>query len=164
MVCRVSNLTLNKKSGLPSIFPKYTQQRIIVCRVFLGITLGKHVFQRKKNSQHTIIVCRVFLEITLGKPIFQRKKIIFFSANFSLIAAIQNTLSTTYLHAHQRGAVVLAGDEPAGPPREARTATSGRAAAQRRPLQHHRGQHRGPHHPNAATLDSRRRRHHHRCS
>ena len=62
------------------------------------------------------------------------------------------------------GAVVLAGDEPAGPPREARTATSGRAAAQRRPLQHHRGQHRGPHRPNAATLDSRRRRHHHRCS
>jgi len=98
----------------------------------------------------------VFFGITLGKPIFQRKNNNFFKAYFSLIAAIQNTLSTTYLHAHQRGAVVLAGDEPAGPPREARTATSGRAAAQRRPLQHHRGQHRGPHRPNAATLAARR--------
>ena len=31
-------------------------------------------------------------------------------------------------------------------------ATSGRAAAQRRPLQHHRGQHRGPHRPTAARI------------
>ena len=46
--CRVSNLTLGKKSGLPSVFSKYTQQRIIVCRVYLGITLGKPIFQRKK--------------------------------------------------------------------------------------------------------------------
>jgi len=33
-------------------------------------------FPKKKNifSQHTVTVCRVFFEITLGKPIFQRKK------------------------------------------------------------------------------------------
>ena len=65
-----------KKSGLPSVFPKYTRQRIIVCRVFLELH-SANLFSKEKNifSQHTVTVCRVFFEITLGKPIFQRKKI-----------------------------------------------------------------------------------------
>ena len=94
IVCRVSNLTLGKKIGLPSVFPKYTWQRIIVCRVFLGITLGKPIFQRKKIffSQHTIIVCRVFLGITLGKPIFQRKKQIFSAYCYCLPSVFRITL------------------------------------------------------------------------
>jgi hypothetical protein len=67
-----------QKKWFAECFSKIHSQRIIVCRVFLGITLGKPIFQRKKYffSQHTIVVCRVFLEIlgiTLGKPIFQRK-------------------------------------------------------------------------------------------
>ena len=82
MVCRVSNLTLDKKKWFAECFTKYTRQRIIVCRVFLGITLGKPIFQRKNNnffSQHTIIVCRVFLGITLDKPIFKEKNNFFLS-------------------------------------------------------------------------------------
>ena len=109
MVCRVSNLTLGKKigllsvfqntlgkksglpsvfqntlgkkSGLPSVFPEYTQQTIILCRVFLGITLGKPIFQRKIIiffSAYHYCLPSVF-GITLGKPIFRRKKIIFLS-------------------------------------------------------------------------------------
>jgi hypothetical protein len=70
--------TLDKwrqKSGLPSVFQKYTRQSIIVCRVFLGITLGKPIFQRKKYffSQHTIIVCRVFWELHLAN-LFSKEK------------------------------------------------------------------------------------------
>jgi len=48
MVRRVSNLTLDKKKWFAECFWKNTRQRIIVCRVFLGITLGKPIFQRKK--------------------------------------------------------------------------------------------------------------------
>ena len=42
--------TRQKKNGLPSVFPKYTRQMIFVCRVFLRITLGKPIFQRKNNN------------------------------------------------------------------------------------------------------------------
>ena len=63
-----------KKSGLPSIFPKYTRRRIIVCRVFLELHSANLFSKEIFFSQHIVTVCRVFFEITLGKPIFQRKK------------------------------------------------------------------------------------------
>ena len=81
MVCRVSNLTLSKKSGFSSVFPKYTRQRIIVCRVFLGITLDKPIFQRKKIiffSAYHYYLPSVFENYT-RQTYFPKKKIIFFS-------------------------------------------------------------------------------------
>ena len=140
MVCRVSNFTLGKKkSGLPSVFPKYTRQRIIVCRMFLGITLDKPIFQRKNNNfflSILLLFAKCFLELHSAnlfskekiiiflsayhyclpsvfenytrQTYFPKKKNIFFSAYFSLIAVIQNTLSTPYLHAHHApGNIIL---------------------------------------------------------
>ena len=74
MVYRVSNLTLGKKSGLPSV---------------LQNTLSKG-----------LLFVECFWELHSANLFFKEKIIIFFSAYFSLIAAIQNTLSTPYLHAH----------------------------------------------------------------
>ena len=79
IVCRVSHLTLSKKkSGLPSVFPKYTRQRIIVCRVLFGITLGKPIFFKKILAYHYCLPS-VFGNYT-RQTYFSKKKIIFFSA------------------------------------------------------------------------------------
>ena len=40
--------TRQKKSGLPSVFPKYTRQRIIVCRVFLKLH-SANLFSKEKK-------------------------------------------------------------------------------------------------------------------
>ena len=98
MICRVSNWTLGKKSGLPSVFLKYTRQRITVCRVFLGITLGKPNFQRKNIffSAYHYCLPSVFGNYT-RQTYFPKKKIIFFSAyHYCLPSVFGNYTRQTY--------------------------------------------------------------------
>jgi len=64
-----------KKSGLPSVFPKYTRQRIIVCRVFLELH-SANLFSKEKKyffSAYCYCLPSVFWNYT-RQTYFPKKK------------------------------------------------------------------------------------------